>query len=153
MQEHHHEIYDDLVPWIEKLLLNAYAPTEPWSGFVVNANCASWAHRDLGDDKYCMVIVASDCTGGDLVFHELGLVFSAHNGDASLFQSVSLIHYNLDFTGIRGSLVLHSDKAGDRWKKDSNGWQNNIYYSWNYILKNSPVSTIPSNHTRKFWDL
>lgn len=129
MKEHHEEIYNELVSWIEKLPLNAYAPTEPWSGVVVNANSAARAHRDPGDDNHCMVMVASDCTGGDLVFHELGLVFSARNGDASLFRSASLTHYNLDFTGIRGSLVFHSDKAGNRWKKDSNGWQNNIYYS------------------------
>jgi hypothetical protein len=75
------------------------------------------------------LLVASDCTGGDLVFHELGLVFSARNGDTSLFPSVSLTHYNLDFQGTRGSLVLHSDKAGHRWKKDSNGWESSIYYT------------------------
>jgi hypothetical protein len=129
MKEHHENIYNEIAPWILKLPLNAYAPVEPWSGVVVNSNCATRAHRDVGDDKYCMVAVASDCTGGDLVFHELGLVFSARNGDTALFRSVSLTHYNLDFKGIRGSLVFHSDKSGSRWKEDSNGWQNNIYYS------------------------
>ena len=83
----------------------------------------------MGNNNYCMVVVASDCTGGDLVFHELGLVFSARNGDASVFRSVSLTHYNLDFKGIRGSLVFHSDKAGQRWKRNSTGWKNNDYFS------------------------
>lgn len=129
MKEHHENIYNELAPWIEKLPLNAYAPVEPWSGVVVNGNCATRAHRDVGDDKYCMVTVVSDCTGGDLVFHELGLVFSACNGDTALFRSISLTHYNLDFKGVRGSLVFHSDKSGNRWKEDSNGWQNNIYYT------------------------
>jgi hypothetical protein len=129
MKEHHPDIYDEIVPWIQKLPLNAYAPVEPWSGVVVNGNCATRAHRDVGDDKYCKVLVASDCTGGDLVFQELGLVFSARNGDSALFQSVSLTHYNLDFKGIRGSLVFHSDKAGRRWKEDSNGWKNNVFYA------------------------
>lgn len=128
MMEHHKEIYDEIAPWIQKLPLNAYPPMEPWSGIVVNANCASRAHRDVGDDNHCMVMVASDCSGGDLVFHELGLVFSARNGDASVFRSVSLTHYNLDFKGIRGSLVFHSDKAGHRWNKDRNGWQKNNYF-------------------------
>ena len=58
---------------------NSFAPADPWSGIVVNANCATRAHRDVGDDDYCMVVVVSDCEGGDLVFHELGLVFSARN--------------------------------------------------------------------------
>ena len=79
--------------------------------------------------NYCMVLVTSDCIGGDLVFHELGLVFSGRNGDASVSCSVSLTHYNLDFKGIRGSWVFHSDKAGIRWKRDSNGWDSNEYYS------------------------
>ena len=48
------------------------------------------------------------------VFHELGLVISARNGDSALFQSVSLTHYNLDFKGTRGSLVFHTDKASSK---------------------------------------
>lgn len=129
MKTHHENIFNEIVPWVQKLPLNAYAPVEPWSGVVVNSNCATRAHRDVGDNKYCKVLVASDCKGGDLVFHELGLVFSARNGDSALFQSVSLTHYNLDFKGIRGSLVFHSDKAGSRWKEDSNGWKNNVFYA------------------------
>ena len=107
---------------------NSFAPADPWSGIVVNANCATRAHRDVGDDDYCMVVVVSDCEGGDLVFHELGLVFSARNGDASIFRSSKLTHYNLDFKGTRGSLVFHSDKAGKRWEDDANGWKRNTYF-------------------------
>ena len=128
MKEQHEDIYNEIDPWVQKLPLNAYAPVEPWSGVVVNANCATLAHRDVGDNKHCMVMVVSDCIGGDLVFHEPGLVVSARNGDSTLFQSVSLTHYNLDFKGIRGSLVFHSDKAGHRWKADSNGWGKNLFY-------------------------
>lgn len=129
MKDHHEDIYAEILPWTQKLPSNGYSPVEPWSGVVVNANCATRFHRDVGDHNYCMVMVASDCIGGDLVFHELGLVFSARNGDASLFRSVTLSHYNLDFKGIRGSFVFHSDKAGHRWIEDSNGWHNNVYYS------------------------
>ena len=87
------------------------------------------AHRDVGDDDFCIVLVMSNCIGGDLVFHELGLVFAANNGDASLFCSVDLTHYNLNYKGIRGSLVFHSDRAGRRWKENFNGWQNNSHFS------------------------
>ena len=129
MKEHHEAMYHQIVPWIQELPLNAYCPCEPWSCVVVITNCASRVHRNVSDDDYCMVLVTFNCIGGDLVFHELGLVFSGRNGDASVFPSVSLTHYNLDFKCIRGSLVFHSDKAGIRWKGDSNGWDSNEYYS------------------------
>ena len=114
MKEHHEAMYNQIVPWIQELHIDAYCSCEPWSGIIVNANCASRVHRDVSDDDYCMVLVTSDCMGGNLVFHELGLVFSGRNGDASVFCSVSLTHYKLDFKGIRESLVFHSDKAGIR---------------------------------------
>jgi hypothetical protein len=129
MKHYHEEIYEEISPWIQKLPLNSNPPADPWSGIVINANCATRAHRDIGDDSHCMVLAVTDCTGGDLVFHELGLVFPCRNGDASVFCSVSLTHYNLDFHGTRGSLVFHSDKAGQRWKKDANGWQDNRHFS------------------------
>ena len=128
MMDHHDDIYAQISSWIQQLPLNANAPAYPWSGVIINANHATCAHRDVGDDNFCMVLVASDCTGGELVYQELGLVFAAHSGDASVFRSVSLIHFNLDFKGTRGSLVFHSDKAGYRWGKDTNGWKDTVHF-------------------------
>jgi hypothetical protein len=68
MREHHVEVYNEISPWIQKLPLNGNTPADPWSGIVVNANCATRCHRDVGDDNYCMVLVASDCIGGDASF-------------------------------------------------------------------------------------
>ena len=73
---------------------NSFTPANPWSEIMVNANCATCAHRDVRDN-YCMVIVVSDCEGDNLVFHELGLVFSTKNGNASIFHSAELTHYNI----------------------------------------------------------
>ena len=129
MQMHHHDIYEQISGWIQELPLRGNALADPWSGVVVNANCATCAHHDIGDDNVCMVLAVSDCKGVDLVYQEIGLVFAAHNGDASLFRSVSLTHFNLNFKGTRGSLVFHSDKAGHRWGKDANGWKDNVYFS------------------------
>ena len=129
MMHYYKEIYDDISKWIEKLPLNCDAPANPWSGIVINANCATRSHRDVGDDNHCMVLAVSDCTNYDLVYHDIGLIFPARNGDASVFRSNSITHYNLDFKGIRGSLVFHSNNAGRRWNKDANGWRNNIYFS------------------------
>jgi hypothetical protein len=33
-----------------------------------------------------------------------------------------MTHFNLHFEGVRASLVLHSDKYGDQWVRDRNGW-------------------------------
>lgn len=129
MKEEHKALLEEMAPWIDDLPLNQKAPADPWSGVVINANVATTAHRDVGDEQYCMVLVVSDCLGGELVFHELGLIFAARNGDASLFRSIDLTHYNLNYKGIRGSLVFHSDKAGRRWVENSNGWQNNAYFT------------------------
>ena len=124
-----YSIINQISPWIYNLPLNQMAPADPWSGVVINANISTTAHRDVGDDDFCMVLVVSDCIGGDLVFHELGLIFASRNGDASLFRSVDLTHYNLDYKGIQGSLVFHRDRAGQRWKENFNGWQNNVHFS------------------------
>ena len=129
MRKYHDDIYEQISLWIQELPLFRNTPADPWSGVVVNANCATCTHCDVSGDNICMVLLVSDCTGGDLVYHELGLVFATHNGNASLFRSVSLTHYNLNFKGTRGSLVFHSDKAGYRWGKDANGWKENIYFS------------------------
>lgn len=128
IEDLHPKTASSLREWIEVLPNNASSPARPWSGVVVNANIATRAHRDKGDKRFCMVLVISDCQRGDLVLHELGLVIACRNGDASIFRSVGLTHYNLDFDGKRASLVFHNDRAGDRWAKDANGWIENIYF-------------------------
>jgi hypothetical protein len=117
-----------LQEWVDMLPNNESSPARPWSGIVANANTATRAHHDVGDNEICMVLIISDCKGGALVLHELGLVFDGRNGDASIFQSVGITHYNLDFVGVRGSLVFHNDRAGVRWAKDANGWVNNTFF-------------------------
>jgi hypothetical protein len=58
--------------------------------------------------------------------HELGLVIKLEAGDVLVFPSCNITHFNLHFTGKRGSLVLHSDRQGGRWVKDCNGWERHI---------------------------
>jgi hypothetical protein len=43
------------------------APCHPFTGFVVNINVKSNAHRDPGDFKICVVIVLGEHEGGELV--------------------------------------------------------------------------------------
>lgn len=55
--------------------------------------------------------------------YEAGLVFDSAHGDVLVFESSDQTHFNMHMKGIRGSLVTHSDRAGDRWTEDSyNRW-------------------------------
>jgi hypothetical protein len=114
---------------VETLPLNEWTPIYPFSGIIVNVNIATRGHRDEGDEELCMVITVSDCEGGALVLHEAGIVVESSNGDCVGFPSVTQTHYNLDFTGLRASLVFHTDKDLQRWFKNMNGWIDNIYFS------------------------
>ena len=76
-----------------------------------------------------MVLTISECEGGALVLHESGIVVETGNGDSVCFPSVTQTHYNLDFWGLRGSLVFHTDKDLQRWFKNMNGWIDNDYFS------------------------
>lgn len=78
-------------------------------------------HRDAGDKTFCVVIPWGDWENGDLCLFEAGLVFAMKPWDVIIFPSCHITHFNLHFDGLRCSLVLHSDRAGDDWK-DHNGW-------------------------------
>ena len=104
------------------------SPAFPFGGFVVNLNVCTRIHRDTEDQKYCAVLVISDgCEGGDLCFLELGLRVSLKHGDMILFRSDILSHFNLHYIGKRGSIVLHTDKAGMEWVADRNGWKDSLF--------------------------
>jgi len=118
-----------LSKWIDQLPYNDNSPAYPFSGVVVNANVATRGHRDPGDDEICMIITIAQCTGGAIVLYELGLIIVTRSGDGVIFRSTDLTHFNLDFNGLRASLVLHSDKAGNRWDKNANGWIHNDFLS------------------------
>ena len=102
---------------VDALPLNEWAPAYPFSGIVVNVNIATRGHRDKADEDLCMVITISECEGGALVLHESGIVVESGNGDCVGFSSVTQTHYNLDFIGLRASLVLHTDKDLQHWFK------------------------------------
>lgn len=97
--------------------------TAPFTGLVINMQSASLGHRDEMDDTICAVITFGDYSDGDIVFYELGLVVSTRPGDAVIFLSSDITHFNLHFRGRRGSLVLHVDSAFRKQAKDTNGWK------------------------------
>ncbi|KLO18442.1 hypothetical protein SCHPADRAFT_886155 [Schizopora paradoxa] len=97
------------------LALNQTSPFHPFTGVVLNINCCSFVHRDFMDHRICIVVPFGNWDGGELVFEELGLVFELSQGDVILFRSEMLTHYNLEYNGTRGSLVVHSDSHLKKW--------------------------------------
>ncbi|KAJ7708926.1 hypothetical protein B0H17DRAFT_1124715 [Mycena rosella] len=88
-----------------------------------NVNDAyTWAHRDKGDKHLCLVIPFGSFTGGQLCLYETGFSFDLQLGDVLIFPLCDLTHFNLHFSGQRGTLVLHSDRQGDSWFRDYHGW-------------------------------
>jgi hypothetical protein len=77
---------------------------------------------DTGDEIICVVIPFSDFEDGELVLLEAGLVVGLRGGDVFMFPSNRITHFNMSFRGVRGSIVMHSDKEAKRWKMDRNGW-------------------------------
>ncbi|KAJ6483357.1 hypothetical protein C8R45DRAFT_1001160 [Mycena sanguinolenta] len=94
------EEYDELSFFVEHLPLDTSSPCYPFGGFVINLRVCTWAHRDHGDKKICIVIPFGSFAGGELCLYETGFCF-----DLKL-----------------GTLVLHSDRQGDVWAKTYNGW-------------------------------
>lgn len=88
-------------------------------------NVTTRIHRDRGDQDICLILVLSDCKGGDLCLMEPGLVLQLDHGDIVIFPSADISHFNLHYQGKRASVVFHSDRAGANWVKDRNGWKEN----------------------------
>jgi hypothetical protein len=120
------EIYQELGIYCQMLPFNANTPSYPFAGFVLNFCVSTSGHRDLMDKRICVVIPFGVWQGGEICLYELGLVIKLKAGDIVVFPSCDITHFNLHFSGLRGSLVLHSDRQGDNWVKDFNGWSSHI---------------------------
>jgi hypothetical protein len=118
MPEEHAEIKI----YVSKLPLNERSLAYPFGGFVINVSVSTRAHRDRFDKLFCVVIPFGKWTGGELCLYEPGFVFRLQPWDILIFPSCDVTHFNLHFEGTRLSLVLHSDKYGDQWVRDGNGW-------------------------------
>ncbi|KAJ7625119.1 hypothetical protein DFH06DRAFT_1008310, partial [Mycena polygramma] len=105
------------------LPLNQRSAAHPFGGYVFNFIVSTDGHCDGGDKIFCVVIPFGEWKGGELGLHEPGLLFRLRAWDAIIFPSCYVTHFNMDFSGIRCSLVLHSDKYGDNWVQSKNNWQ------------------------------
>ena len=109
------DLYEEIKVFAEILPGRSTPLSYPFSGFVLNLNVATVGHRDTMDLLACVVIPFGKFSGGQLVLTEAGMVLPLCSGDAVLFSSCKVSHFNLQYTGTRASLVCHSDRAGLHW--------------------------------------
>ncbi|KAJ7823638.1 hypothetical protein B0H14DRAFT_3730063 [Mycena olivaceomarginata] len=126
MQRRFRNEFDELSIYCDALPMKAACPSYPFGGFVLNLRVSTSAHRDHGDKKLCVVIPFGQFQGGQLCLYEIGLKFDLRLGDVLIFPSCDLTHFNMHFSGKRGTLVLHSDRQGDGWVSDRRGWSEYI---------------------------
>ena len=126
LQKHLPDAFDRLRVFCEILPFNQMPATYPFPGFVLNIQVCTEAHVDANDDTICVVIPFGPYEGGELVLYEAGLVLEIQEGDILIFPSYRLTHFNLHFTGVRGSVVMHSDKVVTTWNANRNGWNRHI---------------------------
>lgn len=114
--------------FVELLPARESSICQPFSGFVLNVNVETNLHRDPKDlGGLCLVVPFGNFEGGELCLLEPGLVIPLEAGDMTLFHSSRTTHFNLPYTGTRGSLIMHSDAAAERWVMDRMGRLDNNY--------------------------
>ncbi|KAI9058422.1 hypothetical protein FKP32DRAFT_1680827 [Trametes sanguinea] len=89
------EFYSELRIVADVLPGHSSAPAYPFTGFVININVSTKAHRDWGDLSGCLVMPIGTFKGGDLCLEEPGLVVPLRSGDMVVFQSHRTTHFNL----------------------------------------------------------
>ena len=95
---------------------------------MVNVSVCTDAHRDGKDaEDLCFLFFLGKWLGGAIVLVEPGLVFNVQPLDFLAFPSARVTHLNLHFDGRRFSIVYHSDRQGQAWVTDRNGWQPHIF--------------------------
>jgi hypothetical protein len=83
-------------------------------------------------EALCIVMAFGTFKGGDICYLEVGLRVTLESEDWVAFNSKRYTHFNTDFTGQRGSIVLHSDFTLNGWMGDLNGWNNCLRTSYWY---------------------
>ncbi|KAK0229274.1 hypothetical protein EDD85DRAFT_957670 [Armillaria nabsnona] len=109
------DVYKELTVFVDHLLLNDQSAAYPFSGYVINVGVATNGHRDGFDKIACVVVPFGDWQRGELCLYEAGYVWHLKPWDVLIFPLGHITHFNLHFSGLRGSLFLHSDSCGDSW--------------------------------------
>lgn len=98
------------------LPLSTTNPFYPHTNITVNTNSRTAPHFDQSDVHGCTSSNFGFFDGGELVLTELGLIIKLRPTELIFFLSAKLFHLNLDYIGIRGSMVMHTERDGEsKW--------------------------------------
>lgn len=99
----------------------------PFTKLVVNLGAQTEGHTDPKDDGLCVVIPFGNWEGGELCLYHPGVALELEPGDVVAFPSDRISHFNLEMSGLRGSLVLATDRDTRSWTETRNGWGHAIH--------------------------
>jgi len=98
----------------------------PLSNFIPNLGAETDGHIDPMDDSLCVAIPFGEWDFGGLCLSHLGLALELHAGDLVLFPSDQITHFSMWVSGLRGSIVLSTNKTLRGWMNGGNYWGNYI---------------------------
>ncbi|KAF8824192.1 hypothetical protein HHX47_DHR8000130 [Lentinula edodes] len=124
----HPNTFHEISATVDLLPLQDTSPASPFTSIVFNINVSTLAHRDKNDKSACICITVGNPQGGELDLYEPKLLLETCNRDVVVFHSDRYTHFNLPYSGTRGSIVIHADKTGVSYQKDGFGWFDNIYF-------------------------
>lgn len=124
----HPDTFHEISATVDLLPLQDTSPASPFTSIVFNINVSTLAHRDKNDKSACICITVGNPKGGELGLYEPKLLLETCNGDVVVFHSDRYTHFNLPYSGTRGSIVIHADKTGVSYQKNGFGWFDNIYF-------------------------
>jgi hypothetical protein len=84
-------------------------------------------HIDTKDDGLCVVVPFGNWEGGELCLYQPGIVLELNPGDMVAFPSDRIAHFNLEMSGLRGSLVMATDRDIRAWSETRNHWEHAIH--------------------------
>ena len=99
----------------------------PFTKLVVNLGAQLEGHLDPTDDGGCLIVPFGEWEGAELCLYNAGLVLELRSGDGVVFPSDRISHFNLLMSGLRGSLVMATDKGLRAWRKTRNCWEHAIH--------------------------
>lgn len=99
----------------------------PFTKLVVNLGAQTQGHIDPKDNDLCVVVPFGEWEGGELCLYQPGVVLELEPGDVVVFPSNRIAHFNLEISGLRGSLVMATDVNLDAWKANRNHWKHAVH--------------------------
>jgi hypothetical protein len=99
----------------------------PFTKLVVNMGVQTEGHIDPTDDGLCFVVPFGQWEGAELCLFSPGVVLELRPGDAVGFPSDRIPHFNLEMSGLRGSLVMATDRNLRVWRETRNNWERAVH--------------------------